>query len=131
MPVARRTKAPKLLAECFIEGRPSVPQAGMGRRSGRDIWSTHVIDGTMALEPITGRCELELEFVLPPDRDSFEQPWERTLESLLKWTLDALEGTILRTGPAAEGELVAVHARRREAKAGESTGARLVLRVAG
>jgi hypothetical protein len=114
----------------FIDGRPAVPQNTLGGADPRTMWITRVIDETVGLPELTGACALELEFVLPAKQDSWELPWEVTLDHLLKWTLDTLERTVLRYERLQGASLVSVSARKRIAKRGEETGARLVIRRA-
>lgn len=121
---------PETIVVCFVQGRPVVPSKALGRRDSPDAWTSRVIDSTLQLSQFAGSFELDVEFVLPADRDPWELPWEMTLDNLLKWLLDALEGTALRSVLGEERRLVAVSARERVARPNEETGAYLVFRRA-
>lgn len=110
-----------VLVDCFIPGPPH----------SQKPWVTRVIDVMLGQPRITVPCELDVEFVLPPDRVPWILPEESRLTSLVKVLLDALEDTVLRDvlGPQREvGGLVAVHARTKAGRPNEEAGARIVLR---
>ena len=121
------TKRRKPIVECFIPGRPVVPTTPMGRRNSPDPWTSQVIDGTIGLPRVAGRCELDVEFVIPLDRDPWEHPWEMSLTNLMKWLLDALEQTLFRSDPGGESQLVSISARQKVARSKEKTGARIAV----
>lgn len=125
---ARARGVGAVLVDRFIEGRPAVPQNTLGGADPRNLWTTRVIDATVGLPALAGSCALDLEFILPVHQDSWELPWEVTLDHILKWTLDTLQQTVLRYERLAGASLVSVSARTRVARRGEETGARLVIR---
>ncbi|MGA8663547.1 MAG: hypothetical protein WB809_00530 [Thermoplasmata archaeon] len=115
------------LVDCFVEGRPHVPRGSGGPRDSSGTWSIQVIDETLRFSPIKGPCELDVEFVLPADTDSWELPWEMTLDHLTMHLLEALEMTFLGRGELAEGSLVLIRARKRIARRGQRTGVHVVV----
>jgi hypothetical protein len=93
-----------------------------------DPWTSAVIDRTLRMREVTGPCALDVEFVFPAEADRWVMPWERSLDNLLKWLLDALEGTTLRGAATSGPTIVAIRARQRVARGRERTGARIVFR---
>ena len=116
-----------VLVDCVVQGRPHVPRGSSGSSEPGGAWSRQVIDETLKFPRITGPCEMEVEFVLPVETDSWELPWEMTLDHLTRHLLDALRETILGRGESAEGELVTLRTRKRVARRGEATGAHIVV----
>jgi hypothetical protein len=117
----------KVLADVFVEGRPYVPGAARGSGETTDQWTSWVIDHLLRIPRPTGACELEVEFVLPANRDPWELPWEMSLDHLLARLLDALGRTALRRDPSDTASFVEIRASRRNAGKGEVTGARVVI----
>ena len=126
----RKNRKAEPLVDRFIQGRPVVPQNALGAADPRNMWTARVVDETLGLPTLTGAFTLDLEFVLPVKQDSWELPWEITLDHILKWTLDTLQKTVLNYERLGGASLVSVSARTRVAQGGEPTGARLLIRRA-
>lgn len=124
----------KVMAECFVPGRPQAPRKSRGERGPPDHWTSQVIDATRRLPQITSPCELDVEFVLSDEKQVWDLGYETDLDKLLKRLLDTLEATVL--GPPfplpqfETGAVFAIHARKRVAGPGEATGVRIVFRKA-
>jgi hypothetical protein len=115
------------LVDCVIEGRPHVPRSSSGPTEPAATWSIQVINETLKFSRIKGPCEMDVEFILPADRDAWEMPWELTLDHLTKHLLDTLQGTFLGRSEAAEGELVQLRTHKRTARRGEKSGAHILV----
>lgn len=128
---ARSRTRGRVLLRRFVTGRPSVPRGSTHPGEPHDLWTTSVLDETVGLPPVAVPCELEVEFLLPADRDPWELPWERSLEHLLQSLLRTLDRTVLRYDSIPAGAVRAVSARWREVAPGEAAGAWIVLRRVG
>lgn len=116
------TGASDVLGEVFIRGTPSVSRT----------WGAAMIDQTLEMPTLQGPCHLEIEIVGSTTPSLVDTPSETTLSHRLVRLLDALDGTLLRTDvlDRDRGQLVSISARQRDARPGEPTGVRLVLRRA-
>ena len=93
-------------------------------------WVTRVIDAALAQPQVSVPCELDVEFVLAPERVPWILPSETSVGAMLRTLLDALNETVFRESQDAGGSLVALHARSRVARAGEPSETRVSVRRA-
>jgi hypothetical protein len=112
----------EVVSEAFVRGTPSVSRT----------WSAALIDQTLALPRMQGRCDLTIEIVASTAHSLVDTPAETTLSRRLVRFLDDIEETLLRVDPMdpGAGRLVSISATQRDARPGEPTGVRVVLRRA-
>jgi len=110
----------------FVEGVPAKKKKTRGDLEVPARWRAALHDKTEKLEKIAGPCQLDIEFVLRSDSFPTDHPYGPDLDSLLKNTLDAMSDTVLRDVKGHDGAIVDIRARKRQARPGESTGARII-----
>ena len=113
-------RKPSSLADFFVPGAPH----------SQKPWVSRVIDAALGQPRVNETCELEVEFVLSPDRVAWILPSETSLENMLRALLEGLGDTVLRSAPGEGGSLVAIHARTKVADARQPPGTHIVLRKA-
>ncbi len=114
----------------FIQGDPYVKKKTRGRTQGPKEWVAAIKTQTRDLERISGRCELEVEFILWPGSSPTDHPYGPDLDNLLKNLLDGIDDTILADAPSGDGAIVRVIASKRTKRGEEPTGAKIVVRPA-
>ena len=114
------THEPSVLADFFVPGPPH----------SQKPWVSRVIDAALGQPRVMEKCELEVEFVLSPDRVAWILPSEPSLANMLRALLEALEDTVLRGASEEGGGLVALRARTKVSDASRPPGTRIVIRRA-
>jgi len=115
------THEPAALVDFFVPGPPH----------SQKPWVSRVIDAAIGQPRVSCACELDVEFVLPRDRVPWILPSETSLTNMLRVLLEALEDTVLREAPEAEGSLVTIRACVKLAETDQKPGTHIVLRRAG
>lgn len=112
----------EVIAEGFVRGTPSVSRT----------WEAAVIDQTLAIPRLEGPCHLSIEIVASTAHSLVDTPAETTLSRRLVRFLDVIEGTLLRADrmDSNSGRVVSITATQRDARDGEPTGVRIIVRRA-
>lgn len=113
------------MPEVWIPGSPYAQAKTRGDLEAPARWSAAVVEHTRHLPPVLGPTALEVEFVLPPDKFPRDLPYGMDLDNLLKRLFDALAKTVLSQVEGKDSAIVHLTARKRKARAGEATGARV------
>jgi Holliday junction resolvase RusA-like endonuclease len=116
--------------EVFVKGIPYARNKTKGRLQAPAEWTKAVEMQTAVLPLFSEPCELEVEFILPVDKFPLDFPLGMDIDNLVKRLMDALGRTVFRNAPGRDSVVVTLHARKRKAKGGEETGARIRLRIA-
>lgn len=124
------TAEPEVILECFIRGIPYAQEKSRGDLEAPQKWSEDIVRQTEALPRITGPCELDVEFILPANKFPDNYRFGGDLDNYVKRLSDAMERTILRDAPGGDSSIVILHARKRKAREGEATGARILFLTA-
>lgn len=114
--------------EVFIEGVPYCRSKNRGDILAPARWTEHVKQASKGLTPVTGPCEVTVEFILPADKFPRDFPHGPDLDNLLKRLLDAVQD-----GKAIENDslIVSITASKRRVCDGERTGVRLLVKRRG
>lgn len=113
--------------ERFVIGIPYARSKSKGKLLAPKIWTAAIMEQTADLPRIRGACELDVEFVLPPNKFPADFPYGMDLDNLLKRLLDGLGMTIFSQAHGKDSVVVSIRARKRGASPGEDSGAKLKL----
>src|SRR5207247_9008767 len=120
---AKGTTMTKFIVPGITYGKRKV----RGNRDGPNQWTRNVTRATRRLDAINGPCRLNVDFILPESKFPSDVPFGSDLDNLLKNLLDALGKTILRNAEGKDSAILEINARKRKARPGERTGARISL----
>lgn len=112
-------------ADTFVEGVPIKKKKATGNQEVAAKWKAAVNVQTANLGRMAGPCLLDIEFVLHPASFSDDHPYGTDLDNLLKSTMDALGETVLSEVKGKDAAIIELRARKRQARNGEPTGARI------
>ena len=115
------------MTKFFVAGIPYGKRKVRGNREGPTQWTRSVKGATRGLDTINGPCRLDVDFILPASKFPSDVPFGSDLDNLLKNLLDALGKTILRNAEGRDSAILEINARKRKARPGERTGARISL----
>ncbi len=114
------------VVHAFVEGVPAKKKKARGDKQTPARWKVAVQAQTAGLAKMDGPCQLDIEFILLGISFPSDHPYGPDLDNLLKSTLDALNETVLSSVKGKDGAIVDLRARKRKAREGEPTGARII-----
>ncbi len=112
----------------LIRGVPYGQRKTRGDLSAPGRWTDAVIAQTADVEPVDGPCQLDVTFLLPPDKYPADLPHGPDLDNLLKRFQDALNQTVFAEVEGADSSIVEVSARKSRVASSGEAGARLVIK---
>lgn len=111
----------------FIEGVPYCQDKVRGDTAAGVRWSAAVVAATSNAPKVHGPCQVEVSFVLPPNKYPTDHPYGPDLDNLLKRLFDALNKTIFSEVPGKDGSVISLKATKRKATNSETTGVHIII----
>lgn len=107
-----------------IYGVPYCRFKPRGRKTGCEKWVQAIGEQTKAQPRVKEPCELEVEFLLPPEKYPKDFPYGPDLDNLLKLFMDGLQKHVLKN----DSLVVRLIATKRQVETQDETGACVIIR---